>query len=218
MGESQPILYRTTKLSPVVQPILLDLVTLGSFTDPPTQGDGGPLSLVDVVVSPPTAGVSPDPIGDNLVVYPCTIHHKGRLGGLYTLFAESAQARLEWKAKLEEAIRLRKIAQESNKVFEVKTLSMDTFFSPALPASTGLSWSADRNFTGKVTCSAAFGNHPAHLYVPCFDSFGVTATPDSRDMVAIGCAEGVWIGSRHDSRCMRLLHFYCDPFLFQEFF
>ena len=28
-----------------------------------------------------------------------------------------------------------------------------------------------------------------------------TATPDGRGLVAIGCAEGVWIGFRHDSRC-----------------
>ena len=191
----------------------MDLLNLGSFTDPPTQGDGGPLSLgdQDKIASPPTAGVSPGPLGDNLVVYPCAIHHKGRLGGLYTLFAESAQARLEWKAKLEEAIRLRKIAQESNKVFEVKTLSMDTFFSPALPASAGLSWSADRNFTGKVTCSATFGNYPAHPYVPCSDLFGATATTDGRDMVAIGCAEGIWIGSRNDTQCIGLLCFRYDP-------
>ena len=27
------------------------------------------------------------------------------------------------------------------------------------------------------------------------------ATPDGRGLVAIGCAEGVWIGYRHDSKC-----------------
>ena len=27
------------------------------------------------------------------------------------------------------------------------------------------------------------------------------ATADGRGLVAIGCAEGVWIGFRHDSRC-----------------
>jgi hypothetical protein len=87
-------------------------------------------------VSPPGAGASPDAFNDPRVVYPCTIHHNGRLGGLYTLYAESAQARLEWKAKLEEAIGLRKVVQESNKVFEVETLSVDTFFAPTLLANT----------------------------------------------------------------------------------
>lgn len=33
----------------------------------------------------------------------------------------------------------------------------------------------------------------------------VAATADGRGLVAIGCAEGVWIGFRHDSRCKSLL-------------
>lgn len=51
---------------------------------------------------PFTVGASPNAANDSRMVYPCTIHHS-QLGGLYTLFAESPQARLEWKAKLEEA-------------------------------------------------------------------------------------------------------------------
>lgn len=53
---------------------------------------------------------------DNRTVYPCSIHHAGRVGGLYHLFAESAAVRQEWKEKLEEAIAMRAIVQESNKV------------------------------------------------------------------------------------------------------
>lgn len=53
---------------------------------------------------------------DNRTVYPCSIHHAGRVGGLYHLFAESSAVRAEWKQKLEEAISLRSIVQESNKV------------------------------------------------------------------------------------------------------
>jgi len=103
--------------------------------------------------NPPGAAASPDAVNDARAVYPCTIHHNARFGGLYTLYAETAQARLEWKAKLEEAIGLRKIVQESNKVFEVETLSVDTFF-----AST---WNNDGNFTGKVTCSVPFSEWPS---------------------------------------------------------
>ena len=84
------------------------------------------------------------------------IHHNGRLGGLYTLYAKSSQAWLEWKAKLEEAICLRRVARESNKVFEVETLSVDTFSDPALMVNPGPSWNCDWNFTGKVTCSVPF--------------------------------------------------------------
>lgn len=87
--------------------------------------------------SSPAAGTSPEAVDDGRAVYPCTIHHNGRVGGLYTLFAEASQARLEWKAKLEEAIGLRKVVQESNKVFEVETLSVDTFFVPTLLANAG---------------------------------------------------------------------------------
>jgi hypothetical protein len=107
-------------------------------------------------VTSPATGTSPETVNDARAVFPCTIHHNGRLGGLYTLFADSAQTRLEWKAKLEEAIGLRKVVQESNKVFEVETLSVDTFFAPTLTANAAPSWNNDGNFTGKVTCSVPF--------------------------------------------------------------
>jgi hypothetical protein len=57
---------------------------------------------------------------------------------------------------LEEAIGLRKVIQESNKVFKVETLSVDVFFTSMLLANAGPSWNNDRNFTGKVTCSVPF--------------------------------------------------------------
>jgi len=110
----------------------------------------------------------PEVSHDPRAVYPCTIHHNGRLGGLYTLYAQTAQARLEWKVKLEEAIGLRKVVQESNKVFEVETLSVDTFFAPTSMANAGPSWNNDGYFTGKVTCSVPFSksqSFPMHVLV-----------------------------------------------------
>ena len=90
-------------------------------------------------------------------MYPCTIFYNGRLGGPWTLFADSAQARAEWKEKLEEAIGLRKVVQESNKVFEVETLSADTFLVPSgAPGPASQSWSHESAFTGRVTCSVPF--------------------------------------------------------------
>ncbi|KAF9649980.1 hypothetical protein BDM02DRAFT_1684009 [Thelephora ganbajun] len=47
------------------------------------------------------------------------------------------------------------------------------------------SWNNDGNFTDKVTCSVPF------------------TTPDGRGLMAIGCAEGIWIGFKHDPRSMR---------------
>lgn len=81
------------------------------------------------------------------MVYPCTINYIGRLGGLYTLYAESAQARAEWRVKLEEAIALRKGAAEREKVFGLETLSVGTF--PVAGVGDGV-------FTGRVTCSVPF--------------------------------------------------------------
>ncbi|KAJ3818971.1 CNH domain-containing protein [Lentinula raphanica] len=219
------------------RPIPLDLLTLVNFTDPPTQRGAGllrnlrggerhntttttpmtesdeqnpPLSTSPSTSFPPlsttttntslapsltpsnsyTASQSYTAASDPRSVFPFTLHHNGRQGGNYILFAESASARSEWKEKLEEAVGLRRVVQESNRVFEMETLSVDTFLVPAFGApNSGLGPSYDHMFTGKVTCSVPFN------------------TPDGRGLVAIGCAEGVWIGFRHDSRSMRrVLH------------
>ncbi|KAF9232409.1 CNH domain-containing protein [Melanogaster broomeanus] len=180
------------------RPIPLDLLNLASFSDPPTQrstsilrlGLGGGNRHADGGVPATPGSGMPESAGDSRLIYPCTIHYSGRLGGLYTLFTESQQARAEWRQKLEEAIGLRKVVQESNKVFEMDPLSTDTFFMPAISASTAApAWNPENSFTGKVTCSVPFN------------------TADGRALVAIGCAEGVWIGFRHDSRSMRrVLH------------
>ena len=157
-----PLPYASALTDPFYKPIPLDLLTLANFTDPPTQrgtgllrgfggGNKGDNSQAN------TPGMSPESATDSRVVHPCTILHTGRLGGLYTVYAESAQARSEWKDKLQEAIGLRKVVQESNKVFEVETLSSDTFVVPSmLGAPTNHSWNMDNAFTGKVTCSVPF--------------------------------------------------------------
>lgn len=145
------------------QPIPLDLLTLANFTDPATQRGNSILRLgrserhAGDAVAPGGMQQSPDSATDSRLVYPCTIHHNGRLGGLYTVFAESSQVRNEWKQKLEEAIGLRKVVQDSNKVFEIETLSADTFLVPAMgPSSGNTSWNHENAFTGKVTCSVPF--------------------------------------------------------------
>jgi RHO1 GDP-GTP exchange protein 1/2 len=158
----RPLPYASALTDPCYKPIPLDLLTLANFTDPPTQrgtgllrGFGGGNKGDNPQAYMP--GVSPETATDSRVVHPCTILHTGRLGGLYTVYAESSQARSEWKDKLQEAIGLRKVVQESNKVFEVETLSSDTFVVPSmLGAPTNHSWNTDSAFTGKVTCSVPF--------------------------------------------------------------
>ncbi|KAL0953934.1 hypothetical protein HGRIS_005098 [Hohenbuehelia grisea] len=176
------------------RPIPLDLLTLVNFTDPPTQRSTGLLRGLRGGErydgpSPAPNGTTPESATDSRSVFPLTLHHNGRLGGPYILYAETSQSRTEWKSKMEEALGLRKVVQESNKVFEVEILSADTFSTPTVPVGpTTTTWS-EQQFTGKVTCSVPFN------------------TPDGRGLVAIGCAEGVWIGFRHDSRSMRrVLH------------
>ncbi|TDL23713.1 Dbl domain-containing protein [Rickenella mellea] len=181
------------------RPIPLDLLTLVNFIDPPQQrgkgilgglrgGERGGGGHVDPNGPGPNGG--PDSTTDSRSVFPCTIHHNGRLGGVWTVYAETAQARTDWKQKLEEAILLRKVVTDANKVFEIETLSADTFLVPSMHAGTSNpSWNDENTFTGKVTCSVPF------------------STVDGRGLVAIGCAEGVWIGLRHDPRSMRrVLH------------
>ena len=102
------------------------------------------------------AGASPHAVNDPRAMYPCTIHHQGRLDDPCTLFAESASERLWWKTKLEDAIELRKVAKVSNKLFEMETLSVGTFFAPTLMANTEPVRNNGGNFTGKVTCSVPF--------------------------------------------------------------
>jgi hypothetical protein len=93
-------------------------------------------------------------------VYPCTIHHNARVGGSHILYAESAQARADWKQKLEEAVGLRRVVQESNKVFEIETLSTDTFLVPSLVTPHTAPAYHENSLTGKVTCSVPFSKRP----------------------------------------------------------
>ena len=94
---------------------------------------------------------------DSRSLYPFTIHDIGRLGGVRTVFAESAQVRDEWKRKLEEIILLQKMVMDANRVFEIETLSAETFLAPSKHASGKSNLSNDDNvFTGKVTCSVPF--------------------------------------------------------------
>jgi RHO1 GDP-GTP exchange protein 1/2 len=87
-------------------------------------------------------------------MYPCNLLYLGRNGGPCILYAESSASREEWKRKLEEALGLRKVVQESNKVFEIECLSVDTFRVPPSGSNPGMVEPV--HFTGDVTCSVPF--------------------------------------------------------------
>ena len=65
------------------------------------------------------------------------------------------------------------------------------------------SWNEENTFTGKVTCSVPFCEFFDCLLAShsILRVYTLTVTSDGRGLVAIGCAEGVWIGLRHDPRC-----------------
>jgi RHO1 GDP-GTP exchange protein 1/2 len=153
-GRDGGVRYRMNR-----RPIPLDLLTLVSFSDQPTQKGTGILGALSRGNRETNVVTSPDG-NESRMVYPFTIYYNGRQGGPIILYAESAQLRSEWKQKLDEAMGLRRAVQESNKVFELETLSMDTFLvSPAGPGGQSAAWTQENSFTGKVTCSVPFSEY-----------------------------------------------------------
>ena len=109
-----------------------------------------------------------------------------------TLFVTSAAQREEWRSKLEAAVQSRLALQDMHRIFEIQPLSAEVF---ALPSTTSLDPErippgADASlFHGRITCAVPF------------------STADGRRLLAVGCADGVWIGLRHDPRSLRkVLH------------
>ncbi|TFK21787.1 signal transducer [Coprinopsis marcescibilis] len=170
-----------TKYNVVRKPIPLDLLHPVSFNEPFATRNPQASRLRTGITSTTDR---------NQNVFPFILHYTGRNGANFTLAAETPQTRTEWKHKIEEALGLRQAVADSNKVFEIETLSNDTFLVPPVNISAQAPAAYDPNvFTGKVTCSVPF------------------KTAANRGLVAIGCAEGVWIGFRQDPRSMRrVLH------------
>jgi len=177
----------TTSYQLFLRPILLDLLTLGNFTEPPRRRSVGVLpfkrrtgslrahrALSDSTVGQDNHDSQSDI--DGLAFYPCTLHHVGRLGGTFTFYVKSAQARNEWREKLEEAVSRREAAREFQKVFTTKILADEFMMSSQAHEEHTPSLGPDRILTGKVNCS-----------VPLI-------TSDGRRLTAVGCDEGLWIG------------------------
>ena len=99
-------------------------------------------------------------------MYPCNMHYRGRNSGPCNLYAESTASRAEWKRKLEEALGLRTVVQESNKVFEIESLSVDTFKIPSIKTGPNLGLPVVEGvaFTGEVACSVPFSKIPEDFF------------------------------------------------------
>jgi hypothetical protein len=139
------------------QPIPLDLLSLVKFDEPPLQRPLSVLRNRRTPQSPTGSGHGRADSTESGLLYPFTIHHTGRLGGPCVLYAESALVRTEWQKKLEETLGLRRVVMESNKVFEMETLSQDTFLVPNVSGPQVVtSWGDPAVLGGKVTCSVPF--------------------------------------------------------------
>lgn len=117
--------------------------------------------------------VPPDINRDSHLVYPFTIQTHGSRGGSWTLCAASLYEREEWKRQLEEAVKLRRVRREG-RVFEMRMMfGGGAVFEHGQGQGKGeLDWAGP----GRISCSAPF------------DCYG-------QQFLAVGCAQGVWVGS-----------------------
>lgn len=137
---------------------------------------------------------------NNSLLYPFRIYSNGRLGGPCNLFTESENARTEWHKKLQEALGLRRVIMESNKVFEIDALSQDMFLVPSAPNAPVMQPLGDASVNGgRITCSVPFGESVMIKFWTIFMAW-MKVTPDGRKLIAFGCGEGIWIGFMHDPR------------------
>ncbi|KAG9103502.1 hypothetical protein FRC06_010384 [Ceratobasidium sp. 370] len=130
------------------RPIPVDLMSLVGFSDPPQQRSTRLFSIGAKHDAPPNGAGGPgDSAQDSRLIYSFGIHYTGRAGGISQFFIDSNTARAEWRQKLEEATEMRKVVQDSNKVFELETLSNETFAQPKgyTPSS---NWNEDASLMG----------------------------------------------------------------------
>ena len=132
---------------------------------------------------------------DHRGMFPITITHEGHLGGSYTLYADTEETQSMWKLKLEEAIRCR---QKSNKVFKMKILNRESFLMKTGAPSRYLP--QGRQLTRTINCITPFSTSPT-IAASCIPQTTSPATQDGRDLTAVGCLEGLWIGNLRDPQC-----------------
>lgn len=168
------------------RPVPLELLSLGDFSQPSQNRSIGVLNKIGGKTH--NSEGKEQTQSDSRQVWPFTfsITGAGLSSGQYTLWTDSDEARRKWHERLKHAKVLRTEVNEAGKVFELTPLSLDTFY---MAPGYGAHPHANQEYTGRVTCSVPF------------------VTVDRRNLVAVGCEQGVWIGVQRDPPSLRkVLH------------
>ena len=85
----------------------------------------------------------------------------------------------------------------TGEVFQVVMLNSNTFI---------ISKGGESLSSGKVNCSVPFSKQfdwtdSSHNVIQADLFISLVASPDGRACLAVGCAEGLWVGYRNDSQC-----------------
>ncbi|TCD69356.1 hypothetical protein EIP91_007912 [Steccherinum ochraceum] len=153
----------------VSRPIPLEYLRLGSFDGTPElRKEKEKMAGYDIPMFRSSRTVK---------VYPFKVYHSSSPNTrAYTFFAPGEAERDTWKAKLMDALEVRKVGQDANKLFAPLTVNEGFFKASGLSVS-----NLGARFTGKITCAAPFSSN-------------------GRNFVAIGCPSGVYVMHRDESR------------------
>ncbi|KZT57930.1 hypothetical protein CALCODRAFT_495589 [Calocera cornea HHB12733] len=155
----------------ISRPIPLQYLRLGSFTSPSeSRRQDRPAQTDGEKTS--SFNVTIPLMRGQQSVWPFTIYHAvQRSQRRYTLYADSEAKRAKWHEGLVDALGVISAQQEANRWFAVNTLSSN-FFRPE---------GKQANAPGPIICAASFSYR-------------------QRDLIALGCPDGVWVGFRGDGR------------------
>ena len=139
------------------RPIPLELLSIGNFADAPRSRGGRTAGVFGLRGDHDDINEGGSRESESRIVWPFTISFigQGQLGGQYTLWTDSYASRADWQQKLLHAKVMRAEVNDASKIFEMVSLSQNTFWMSANYAAPKTNGEA--SFTGRVTCSMPFG-------------------------------------------------------------
>lgn len=162
---------------------------------------------------------------DRTLLFPFTIHSLGRQSYSMVFYLESERLRQTWKSKFEEAIGMRNQILETFKVFDLHPMTDQTFAAAHSSGSnSNLPTGSNQNGSGSGGGGGSLtnGGHASGSSVSASsNSMSVSGSElasnmhgpptcsvpfkssDGKQLVAIGCNDGLWIGLRSDPSSVR---------------